>query len=146
MNGRRIRGAIGIVIGSLCLALPAFALDPGQPAAVVTPIISATETAAGQPIVLPQTDVRVIASRFEIAPGAALPVHKHPYQRYAYVLAGTLEVTDIESGESTIYKAGDFIVEVVDRWHRGKNVGADKVELIVVDQVSGDVQQTILRK
>lgn len=147
MTGRRLRGVFGVVtvILSLGLVPPALALDPGQPAAIVTPIISTTETAAGQPIVLPQTDVRVVASRFEIAPGAALPVHKHPYQRYAYVLAGTLEVTDMESGASTTYKAGDFIVEVVDRWHRGKNVGADKVELIVIDQIVGDAKQTILK-
>jgi len=146
MTNHLIRGAVRVVVGAwvLGVALPAFALDPGQPT-VVTPIVSTMQTAAGQPIVLPQKDVRVTASRFEIAPGATLPVHKHPYQRYAYVLGGTLEVTDLESGDSTTYKAGDFIVEVVNRWHQGKNVGADTVELIVIDQISGDAQQTILK-
>lgn len=144
MPAHLIRGA---VVGTwmLAVAAPALALDPGQPVAV-TPILTTTQTAADQPIVLPQEDVHVTASRYEIAPGATLPVHKHPYQRYAYVLAGTLEVTDVESGKTTTYKPGDFIVEVVDRWHQGRNVGTDKVELIVIDQVAGDAQQTILKQ
>lgn len=148
MTDRMSRAAVRILFGiwSLGVAFPAFALDPGQQAVVVTPLVSTAQTAAGQPIVLPRDDVRVITSHFEIAPGATLPVHKHPFQRYAYVLAGTLEVTDLESGLSTTYKAGDFIVEVVDRWHQGKNVGAEPVELIVIDQVSGDAQQTILKQ
>ena len=129
----------------LLAAAPSYALDPGQPAALVTPLASTTETAAGQPIVLPQKDVRVVVSRFEIAPGAKLPVHKHPYQRYAYVMSGTLKVTDVASGDSKTYEAGDFVVEMFDRWHWGANVGADPVVLIVVDQVEGDATQTILQ-
>ncbi|MBX3567301.1 MAG: cupin domain-containing protein [Rhizobiaceae bacterium] len=139
-------GARACVIGALlCLASPALALDPGQPV-VVTPLASTTQTAAGQPIVPPRRDVRVVASQFDIAPGARLPVHKHPFPRYAYVAQGTLTVTDVEAGTETTYKAGDFIVEMVERWHFGANTGKDPVRLIVIDQVEGDAQSTILKK
>ena len=63
--------------------------------------------AAGQPIVLPQKDAQIVASIYDIAPGAALPEHKHPYPRYGYVLAGTLRVINTEPHQSDIYKRGD---------------------------------------
>jgi quercetin dioxygenase-like cupin family protein len=113
------------------------AYGDGVPAKQVTisAILSTTVTAAGQPIVLPSGHVRLIASEYDIAPGASLPVHEHPYPRYAYVLAGTLAVTDKESGTQSTYKTGDFIVEMIDRWHFGQNVGSDPVRLLVIDQV-----------
>ncbi len=120
----------------------------GQAAALegvtVTPIARKAETASGQPITLPQADVQVVVSVFEIAPGASLPVHKHPFARYALVEAGTLEVTHVESGAATVYRAGDFVVEMIDEWHRARNAGPDAVRLIVIDQVEGGVENTLL--
>ena len=112
---------------------------------VTSEIVSTTVTAAGQPIVLPTGAVRLIATRYEIAPGAALPVHKHPYPRYAYVLAGNLKVTEADTGASQAYKAGDVIVEMVDRWHSGQNTGSDPVSLVVIDQVPEGSTNTVLR-
>lgn len=134
--------ALAIVAG---LAVPAEALDSTPQAAIVTPLASTRETAAGQPIVLPQRDARVIASHFEIPPGATLPVHQHPFPRYAYVLAGELTVTNVETGQSTTYKAGDFIVEMVGVWHQGASIGTEPVQLIVIDQVEGDAAHTVLK-
>lgn len=125
---------------------PAFALDPAPQPVVITPLASTDVTAAGQPIVLPGADTRVVASMFEIAPGAALPVHKHPYPRYGYVLAGELRVTDVETGKSFDYKAGDFIVEMIERWHQGSNTGTETVRLLVIDQVEGDAPNTLLKQ
>jgi quercetin dioxygenase-like cupin family protein len=140
-----------IIIATALLALCASsttvgALDSGtaQPV-VVTPIMTTAVTSAGQPIILPQGDVEVTASMFEIAAGAKLPVHKHPFPRYGYMIAGTLKVTNAETGESKVFKAGDFIVEMVDRWHWGANVGADRVKLLVIDQVTPGTQSTLLR-
>ncbi|MDN2584044.1 cupin domain-containing protein [Aquibium sp. ELW1220] len=132
--------------GAALAAGLAFALDDtARPPVVVTPIASTDVTAAGQPIVLPQKDARVVASLFDIAPGATLPVHKHPAARYAYVLEGELLVTNFETGAATTYRAGDFIVEMRDIWHQGAAVGPDKVRLVVIDQIEGDVQNTLLR-
>lgn len=135
------------VVGLLA-AGPAFALDPaGQPAkVVVTPLAATTQTAAGQPITLPQKNAQVLVSTFDIPPGASLPVHKHPFPRYAYVLAGTLQVTNVQTGKSQTYKPGDFIVEMIDTWHQGANLGADPVKLLVIDQVEEGAQNTIIRQ
>lgn len=111
----------------------------------VQEILSTLTTAGGQPIVLPQGPVRLIATTYDIAPGAQLPVHKHPFPRYGYVLAGTLTVTDTESGKTYDYKRGDFIVELVDRWHFGKNAGSEPLKLLVIDQVPDGQKATVLQ-
>lgn len=125
----------------------AHALDSGAAAPItVTPIRSTTVTSTGQPITLPRSNVEVAASIFEIAPGARLPVHKHPFARYAYVLGGTLEVTNVDTGKSDVFKPGDFIVEMIDQWHTGANIGADPVKLLVIDQVEAGVPVTVMRE
>ncbi|WP_187971812.1 cupin domain-containing protein [Aquibium microcysteis] len=143
---RKLTTALGVLAAAALACGPARALDDAaRPPVVVTPLASTNVTAAGQPIVLPRTDARVVASLFEIAPGATLPVHKHPSARYAYVLAGELLVTNVETGAATTYRAGDFIVEMIDTWHQGSAVGTGPVRLVVIDQVEGDVQNTLLR-
>ncbi len=114
---------------------------------VVVPVLSSTVTASGQPIVLPQKDVQVLVSMYQIAPGAIMPVHKHPYPRYGYVLAGTLKVTDTQTGESKIYRSGDFIIETIGRWHQGANIGSTPAKLLVIDQVEkGQINTVLLGK
>ncbi|WP_245262327.1 cupin domain-containing protein [Hoeflea sp. 108] len=127
--------------------MAAAALDT-TPAAkvVVTPLASVTETASGQPIVLPQKNVQVLVSSFEIPPGAKLPVHMHPSARYAYVLEGQLQVTNVDTGKSTSYKKGDFIVEMIGTWHQGANVGSEPVKLLVIDQVEKGTSNTVLKQ
>lgn len=142
------RAFFGIAVaGLLGQAIAAAALD-STPAAkvVVTPLASVTETASGQPIVLPQKDVQVLVSSFEIPPGAKLPVHMHPSARYAYVLEGQLEVTNVDTGKSTSYKKGDFIVEMIGTWHQGANVGSEPVKLLVIDQVEKGTSNTVLKQ
>lgn len=145
-NLRRWRRPEGAFAGwamlalALPLASPALALD----GVVVTPLVERNQTASGQPIVLPQKDVRVVVSTFDIAPGAVLPVHKHPYARYAVVQAGSLMVTNNQTNVPTIYKAGDFVVEMIDEWHHARNVGPDPVKLLVIDQIEGQGGNTIL--
>ena len=109
-------------------------------------IFSGTKTNSGQPIKLQQGDVEVVVWMYDIPVGSKLPVHKHPYQRYAYVLQGTLQVTDVANGRSFEYKAGDFIVEMVDGWHYGANNGRGPVRLLVIDQVQPGQANSILQK
>ena len=132
--------AAGVLFGT------AHALDSGSPPVVVTPVIKTTVTSTGQPITPPQKNVEVSASIFDIAPGATLPVHKHPFPRYAYVLAGTLQVTNVDSGHSDVFSTGDFIVEMIDQWHRGTNIGLEPVKLLVIDQIEAGAQGTVLRQ
>jgi quercetin dioxygenase-like cupin family protein len=147
INSARRNAMYGLaLLAAAAFARPALALDPASQPVTVTPLASTNRTAAGQPIALPASDARVIVSQFEIAPGATLPVHKHPYPRYAYVLAGALRVTNVETGQSTDYKPGDFIVEMIGIWHQGANVGTDTVRLLVIDQVEGDQPNTLLKQ
>jgi quercetin dioxygenase-like cupin family protein len=139
--GAAILAGAALVAGQAALALDDTARQP----VIVTPLVSTNVTAAGQPLVLPRKDARVIAALFDIAPGATLPVHKHPAPRYAYVLEGELVVTNVETGAATTYRAGDFIVEMLDIWHQGAAVGPDAVRLVVIDQVEGDAPNTLLR-
>lgn len=131
--------AIGAAI--ITSTAPAVALET----VTVTPLTIRTETASGQPITLPRKDVRVAVSTYEIAPQASLPVHKHPFARYAWVQSGTLQVTNAETNESNVYKPGDFVIEMIDQWHFAKNIGEDVVKLLVIDQMEGDRENTLLR-
>jgi quercetin dioxygenase-like cupin family protein len=135
------RAGLGV---ALALAAAAGAAqEPGK--VVVTPLLSTTVTASGQPITLPSGPVQLTVSTFEIPPGATLPVHKHPYQRYAYVLEGTLRVTNAATGDTYDYKAGDMVVEVLDTWHSGTNTGTGPLRLLVIDQAPPGASNTTLQ-
>jgi quercetin dioxygenase-like cupin family protein len=131
---------------AMAAALPVCTFAQDQAPVTVTPVARATQTIAGRPIALPQKDVEVIVSTYEIAPGAVLPEHKHRYQRYAYVLAGTLTVTNIDSGQQLNFKPGDFIVESLDSWHKGAGTGTETVKLLVIDQVMKGADTVTLRQ
>jgi quercetin dioxygenase-like cupin family protein len=109
----------------------------------VTPLLTATTTASGQPIRLPQNDAQIVVSTYDIMPGATLEVHRHPYPRYAYVLAGSLRVTNLETGQSDTYNAGDFILEAVGQWHLGANIGSEPIKLLVIDIVEQGQTNTV---
>lgn len=143
---RNILASMTLLLAAALFADVAQALDSSGMPVVVTPLASRTETASGQPITLPQKNVQVLVSTYDIAAGATLPVHKHPFPRYAYVQAGTLQVTNVETGKSNTYKTGDFIVEMIGQWHQATNVGTDPVKLLVIDQVEEGVKNTVLRQ
>ncbi len=56
-----------LMCGLAVLALPLHALEIKD--IVPIPVLSSTVTASGQPIVLPQKDVQVLVSIYQIAPG-----------------------------------------------------------------------------
>ena len=135
-----------LLAAAVVYATAANALDSSNTPVVVTPLASKGTTASGQPITLPQKNVEVQVASYQIAPGATLPVHKHPFPRYAYVEAGTLKVTNVETGASNTYKTGDFIIEMIGQWHQATNIGADPVKLLVIDQVEQGAKNTILKQ
>jgi quercetin dioxygenase-like cupin family protein len=132
-----------IVICVMLFALPLEASEDKP--VVVTPVITTAVTAGGQPITLPQRNVEVAVSTYDIAANARLPEHKHPFPRYGYVLSGTLRVTNTETGKSDLYKAGDFIVEAVGQWHRAANEGAEPVKLLVIDMIEKGESNAVVR-
>jgi quercetin dioxygenase-like cupin family protein len=113
--------------------------------AVVTKLFSSTTTALGQPLALPQGAVELTVLNYDIPAGVSLPVHKHLHPRYAYVLAGRLQVSTADGAKSFEYGPGDFIVEMLDTWHFGKPIGKDAVKLLVIDQAPPGETNTIIK-
>ena len=144
------------ISGILALALgftPAFAdmagvtpvPAPAAPKPVVTKLFSGTTTALGQPLALPQGPVEVTVLSYEIPPGAALPVHKHPHPRYAYVVTGRLEVSTGDDVKKFEYGPGQFVVEMLEEWHYGRTIGNETVKLLVIDQAPPGAGNTVLK-
>ena len=68
--------------------------------------------------------------RIKIPPKVQLPLHEHPVINVGVLLKG--ELTVVTKDKETLHlKAGDSIVEVVDKWHYGKNEGYEPAEIIV---------------
>jgi quercetin dioxygenase-like cupin family protein len=68
--------------------------------------------------------------RIKIPPGETLPMHKHPVINAGVLLTGELTVIT-DDNKVLRLKAGDAIVEVVNKWHYGKNEGKETAEIIV---------------
>jgi quercetin dioxygenase-like cupin family protein len=68
--------------------------------------------------------------RIKIPQGVQLSLHKHPVINAGVLLSGELTVIT-EDNRALYLKAGDPIVEVVDKWHYGKNEGNETAEIIV---------------
>jgi quercetin dioxygenase-like cupin family protein len=68
--------------------------------------------------------------RITIPPKVQLPLHKHPVINAGVLSKGELTVVT-EEKETLHLKAGDSIVEVVNKWHYGKNEGNEPAEIIV---------------
>jgi quercetin dioxygenase-like cupin family protein len=133
-----------ILVSAFTIAL--FAAVARAQEATATRLYSTTTTALGQPITLPKGTAEVVVWLYQIPVGARLPVHKHPSARYAYVLAGTLRVATSDDLRTWTYNAGDFLVEMIDEWHYGTNVGTEPVRLLVIDQVENGQANTIVRE
>lgn len=68
--------------------------------------------------------------KITVPPETELPLHKHPVINAGVLLTGELTVVT-EDNKTLHLKAGDSIVEVVDKWHYGKNEGDIAAEIIV---------------
>jgi len=140
-----------VMAAAFLAAGAATALAAGQaaPGLATTQVLRTERTTAGQRIAVPAHPT-VIVSIATIAVGGRTPVHKHPYQRYVYVLAGELTVSTVPGhGAMPVvrhYKAGDFLPEMRDMWHFGSNAGADEVKLLVIDQVPAGTTTNIVLK
>ena len=112
----------------------------------VTRLPTAAVTAAGQFIVLCLNPAAIVVSIYETAAGATLREHKHPSVRYAYVLTGTLGVTNTETGHSNIYKAADFIIEAIGQWHQAVKLDDRPLKLLVIDQQADEKSNVVMRE
>jgi quercetin dioxygenase-like cupin family protein len=137
---------LAILIAAACAASPVLAAEAPTPASGSGPILSTQTSIWGQPVMPPPGPVQVTASILEIPAGSSLPVHKHPFLRFGYLLSGRLEVTDIETGKTVTFETGQFVVDPVHQWHKGRALDGKPVRLLLIDQTpAGVASNTILR-
>jgi quercetin dioxygenase-like cupin family protein len=77
---------------------------------------------------LGQPEITIL--RIKIPAGAKLEIHNHPVINAGVLLAGELTVVT-EDNKTLHLKAGDSIVELVNKKHYGKNEGKETAEIIV---------------
>jgi len=78
----------------------------------------------------PKGTPEITILRIKVPPGVQLPLHKHPVINAGVLLNG--ELTVVTEDNRTLYlKAGESIVEVVNKWHYAKNEGNETAEIIV---------------
>jgi quercetin dioxygenase-like cupin family protein len=115
------------------------------PPPVVTPVTRTNTTITGQRVVVPaKPDIIVATAVF--APGAGLPVHKHPYPHFVYVQEGTLTLINSETHKKYLIEAGSFVVEPINTWHYGINNGSVPLKVLVIDQVPHGVAKNMILK
>jgi quercetin dioxygenase-like cupin family protein len=132
-----------IPIAAILIATSTHAAD--APKISVQPIARTSTTITGEKIVVPPNP-DVVTSIATFPPGAELPVHKHPYPHYVYVLDGVLTVFNTDTSKSFTVKKGDFIVETNANWHYGKNEGTVPVKLLVIDQLPAGTKSNMTLK
>ncbi len=78
----------------------------------------------------PKGSPEITILRIKIPPGAQLPLHKHLVINAGVLVSGELTVVT-EDNRILNLKAGESIVEVVNKWHYGKNEGNKTAEILV---------------
>jgi len=78
----------------------------------------------------PKGTPEITILRIKIPPGVQLALHKHSVINAGILLKGQLTVVT-EDNRTLYLKAGDPIVEVVNKWHYGKNEGNETAEIIL---------------
>jgi quercetin dioxygenase-like cupin family protein len=90
----------------------------------------------------PDKSPEITILRITIPAGTSLPLHRHSVINAGVLLSG--ELTVITEDDKTLHlKAGDPIVEVVDKWHYGKNTGLDPAVILVFYAGTKDIPITI---
>jgi len=78
----------------------------------------------------PKGTPEITILRIKIPPGVQLPLHTHPVINAGVLLDGELTVVT-EDNRTLHLKTGESIVEVVNKWHYGKNEGNKMAEILV---------------
>jgi quercetin dioxygenase-like cupin family protein len=78
----------------------------------------------------PKGKPEITILKIKIPPKTKLPLHTHPVINAGVLLKGSLTVVT-EENEKLYLKAGDPIIEVVNKWHYGINESNEFAEIIV---------------
>lgn len=126
------------------MILPLY-LHAEERTSVITPVANTAKTVTGEPIEV-VTAPKIRTTIYELPPGKKLPVHKHAYQRLAYILSGKIDLINVDQNTNTPYQEGDFLVESRDSWHYGDNPYKEPVKLLVFDILPRDEDNNVIPK
>ena len=103
------------------------------PTTIKVDILSKTSTSWDKKTLpdYPKGKPEITILRITVPPKVQLPLHKHPVINAGVLLKGELTVITEDINETLHLKAGDSIVELVNKWHYGKNEGSEPAEIIV---------------
>lgn len=120
---------LGGICLTLLLAVPALGQSPGS---LRVDTLAKTgrswDGAALPPFASGTPEITIL--KITIPPRTALPLHLHPVINAGYLLRGQLVVVT-EDKKTLQLEAGEAIVEVVNKWHYGKNEGEEPAEIVV---------------
>lgn len=121
-----------LLLSLIVMGSPVIAKEPSAAAGPKADLLVKTrEMWDGTPLpAYPTKPAEINIVKFTIPAKSELPWHKHPSINAGYVAKGNLTVCT-EDGKELKLKAGDTIVELVDKWHFGRNDGDEDVEIIV---------------
>jgi quercetin dioxygenase-like cupin family protein len=119
-----------------CAALAAAAVPGMALAAPVASALAAPAARAAPAAVADETggSVRVAMRQETLPPGGTLPEHRPAGERYIYVIAGRLKVSDLVTGEEQMVDAGKMAAEQPGDWHVAMAVGPDPATFYVIDR------------
>jgi quercetin dioxygenase-like cupin family protein len=143
MTAGRALGALAFLAACAPAGQPAPTAPP-SPAAII-PLLRASTTITGQPLAVPDRPWEIAISASELPAGGVLPMHKHPWPRYAYVERGRLRVRYEAAGLVREFGPGEAVIEAVDQWHEGEAIGPEPVRLIVLDQLPPGATNVVRR-
>lgn len=124
----RLARAIPLALGLLVAALGAAADGEGVKVEVLAKSGNSWDGRALPSY--PQGKPEISILKISIPPGMRLPLHEHPVMNAGVLLTGKLKVVT-EKNETLELKAGDALVEVVDKWHYGINEGSEPAVIVV---------------
>ena len=126
-----------LFVAALMVALvcPAAAMAAPQTSTLTAPLARSGSAKAPQA----GDSVRVAMRQQTLPPGGQLPEHRQAGERYLYVVAGRLKVSDLVTGEEQVVDAGKMAVERPGDWHVATAMGAEPATFYVIDR--GPVDQ-----
>jgi quercetin dioxygenase-like cupin family protein len=123
-----MKKGLSLILVSL-IAMSAVARD--VPKATVEQLVRSSKSWDGTPLPnYPKGIPEVTILKVTVPPRTRLAMHRHPVINAGVLLTGELTV-ETEAGDVLRMTAGDTLVEVVDKWHYGRNDGDTPAEIIV---------------
>ena len=118
--------------GFLCTIVTTGFIHAGQSENIVVETLAKSGVSwdGSQLPAYPPGQPEITILKISIPPNFEIPLHRHPLINAGVLLKGSLTVTT-EDNEVLHLKTGDSIIEVIDKWHSGKNEAEVTAEIIV---------------